>query len=92
MADDFAALRDRIRANQAGVRELTPQQIAEALERPFREHGEHPWHQVGRCVYCGPCGVRLYQGTMPPDHEVYRPPRKPSVGDRMMALKRERYG
>jgi hypothetical protein len=25
----------------------------------------HPWRQVGRCVYCVPCGVRLYQGILP---------------------------
>lgn len=25
-------------------------------------HAEHPKVQVGPCVYCEPCGVRLYQG------------------------------
>jgi hypothetical protein len=88
-------LTDRIRARQMGVSSWTDEQIREAIERPFREHGEHPWHQVSRCVYCGPCGVRLYQGTMPTDHVVYVPPRKPrkmSAGDRMMQLREERYG
>lgn len=31
------------------------------------EHVEHPWEQVGSCVYCTPCGVRLYQGRVPDD-------------------------
>jgi len=79
-----SALTDRVRAQQAGVQRLTPEQIREALERPFKEHGDHPWHQIGRCVYCGPCGVRLYQGTMPPDHEVYKRPYQPTAADEML--------
>lgn len=32
-------------------------------------HVDHPWRQVGRCVYCGVCeGVRLYQGNIPYNH------------------------
>ena len=88
-------LTDRIRARQAGALDLTNEQIVEALDRMFREHDEHPWHQVGRYVYCGPCGARLYQGTMPVDHEVYvipTKPRKMSAGERMMKLRDERYG
>lgn len=51
--------------------------FAEALEERLTEHAEHPWHQVGRCVYCGPCRERLYQGTMPETHPVWVPPKKP---------------
>jgi hypothetical protein len=29
------------------------------------EHDDHPWSQVGPCVYCDPCGIRLYQGSIP---------------------------
>lgn len=28
-------------------------------------HADHPKKQVGPCVYCEPCGVRLYQGEDP---------------------------
>lgn len=28
-------------------------------------HKDHPKRQVGPCVYCIPCGVRLYQGEDP---------------------------
>lgn len=29
------------------------------------DHAEHKWSQVGRCVWCDDCGVRLYQGELP---------------------------
>jgi len=87
-----SALTDRIRAaQQAGVGRLTNAQIVEALERPSKEHGDHKWHQVGPCVWCGPCGVRLYQGTMPKDHPVWCEPiqqRRATDADKM----RERWG
>ena len=82
----------RIRAQQAASPRLTPEQIKEAIERHFAAHEDHPWHAVGRCVYCGPCGVRLYQGTMPSDHEVWRPPPRRTRADEMLALRKERYG
>lgn len=28
------------------------------------EHTDHEWEQVGRCVWCKPCSVRLYQGEV----------------------------
>jgi hypothetical protein len=62
---------------------LTAAQVAEALFGHIQPHEEHPWRAIGRCVYCGPCGVRLYQGTMPKDHEVYKPPYRPTEADRM---------
>lgn len=39
----------------------------------LNEHAEHPWHQVGRDVYCGPCDVRLYRGRMLRTHAVWHP-------------------
>lgn len=37
------------------------------------EHAGHVWEQVGRCVYCHDCGLRLYQGRIPASHtNVYR--------------------
>ncbi len=30
---------------------------------------DHEHEQVGRCVYCRPCGRRLYQGTVMPAGE-----------------------
>lgn len=29
------------------------------------DHASHKWSQVGRCVYCDDCNVRLYQGKLP---------------------------
>lgn len=28
-------------------------------------HEPHRWEQVGACVYCTDCNVRLYQGDLP---------------------------
>lgn len=28
------------------------------------EHLDHDWVKTGTCVYCDPCGVRLYQGDV----------------------------
>lgn len=39
--------------------------LVEMLER----HGDHEWREVGPCVYCEPCGVRLYQGSIPPEKD-----------------------
>lgn len=36
------------------------------------DHEQHPWEQIGRCVYCATCGERLYQGTIPKGHPVGR--------------------
>lgn len=49
-------------------------------------HKDHPWHQVGRCVYCS-CQphLRLYQGTIPDGHPTYKPSRKYSPSDIMRA-------
>ena len=30
----------------------------------IRAHVDHVWSQVGPCVYCEPCNVRLYQGQV----------------------------
>lgn len=58
------------------------------FERMVSEHLDHPWYAIGRCVYCGPCEVRLYQGHVPPDHPVYEPPKKPNPVNKM----RDRWG
>lgn len=55
------------------------------MEEILGSHGSHPWHKVGRCVYCGPCHARLYTGDIPKDHEIYVPPKKPSSADKMRA-------
>ena len=47
----------------------------------IEKHSNHPWIKYGRCVYCGPCGVRLGQGNIPKDHPIYVPPKKPHVDD-----------
>ena len=42
--------------------------VAWAIEQlllSIQPHEQHSWKQVGRCVWCEPCGVRLYQGTIP---------------------------
>ncbi len=33
----------------------------------FTDHIDHEWVEVRPCVYCKPCGVRLYQGRLPKD-------------------------
>jgi hypothetical protein len=73
----------RIRAAQATRPPLTAAQLAEALDAVFIAHADHPWYRVGRCVYCGPCGARLYQGAVPPDHPIYTPPRQALPSDDM---------
>jgi hypothetical protein len=39
------------------------------IVRRLAEHAEHPWQQVGPCVYCDACNVRLYQGEVMTDIE-----------------------
>jgi len=43
-----------------------------AFDNMLAEHQEHEWRQIGRCVYCQPCNVRLYQGTLPPNRKPKR--------------------
>lgn len=52
---------------------LTPsgrKKVFAEIWRMLGEHDDHPWKQVGRCVYCGTCGVRLFQGRVPPGHRA----------------------
>lgn len=51
-----------------------PEYIRETVE----PHLDHAWKQVGRCVYCGPCNVRLYDGRIPQDHPQLVPPKRSS--------------
>lgn len=37
----------------------------DAWAKGLADHEDHPWKQVGLCVYCEQCGVRLYQGDLP---------------------------
>jgi hypothetical protein len=84
MANGVSERTDRIRARQAGVNP-TNEEIAHALFDFIAEHEDHPWRQVGRCVYCGPCGVRLYQGTIPKDHPIApAPPRRDDPATEML--------
>lgn len=53
---------------------------AEGIGKLFEAHVDHPWHIVSGCVYCGPCGVRLYRGQMPEGHPVFKPPPSRSKG------------
>lgn len=56
----------------------------------LKVHEEHPWEQVGRCVFCVPCGDRLYQGTIPEGHPVgHRQSKQPR---NMLAEFRDRWG
>lgn len=79
---------DRIRAAQAGAADLDEASIAKLLYDMLDAHSQHPWRKIGRCVYCGPCGVRLYQGDLPDGHPVWTPPRRKTAADEM----RERWG
>ena len=38
---------------------LTAEQVRHMLRREDRRHDEHDTRQIGRCVYCWTCGVRL---------------------------------
>jgi len=40
-----------------------------AFDSMLAEHAAHEWRQIGRCVYCQPCNIRLYQGTLPPERK-----------------------
>ena len=35
----------------------------------IKEHVDHEWERISPCVYCKPCGTRLYQGTIPKDKQ-----------------------
>ena len=34
------------------------------------DHVDHEWREVGRCVYCVPCGLRLFQGKIAKDRQA----------------------
>lgn len=71
---DFKERLARLREQQQNAPKLSLDDIARSISAQLNPHIDHPWVQVGRCVICGPCGVRLYQGTIPDDHVVYVPP------------------
>lgn len=41
--------------------------VAEQL--PWVIHADHEWREVPPCVYCVPCGERLYQGSLPAEKD-----------------------
>jgi hypothetical protein len=43
--------------------------LADFLNSIVGDCVDHPHEQAGRCVYCKPCGKRLYQGTVWTDEE-----------------------
>lgn len=59
-----------------------------ALDQVFVDHEDHTWKQIGRCVYCHDCDMRLYQGRIPKDHTnvaTARKQREPSTTTEMRA-------
>lgn len=52
-------------------RQPTPEEVEagrralEAFEARLAEHERHRWAQVGPCVWCDDCDVRLYNGQLP---------------------------
>ena len=63
--------------------------IAKALDEMFAHHAPHKWKQVGRCVWCHDCNVRLYQGTLPADR---REPKRQAPEPRATTEMRARWG
>ena len=51
-----------------------PPSVAELLTAMFGECIDHQHEQVGPCVYCQPCGRRLYHGKVltTAEHEQIR--------------------
>jgi hypothetical protein len=42
----------------------------------IQEHRPHRWEEVGICVWCVDCNVRLYQGNLPEWKDPGRPARQ----------------
>lgn len=47
---------------------------------PWVEHADHKWVEHAPCVYCDPCGVRLYQGRLPIERDPERQAREAACG------------
>lgn len=45
--------------------EPIPESVLDAVVDLLTSHAEHPWSQVGSCVWCDACGIRLYHGDLP---------------------------
>lgn len=41
-----------------------PKQPCGYADRETCTHDREGWEQIGRCVYCRPCGTRLFQGRL----------------------------
>ena len=87
----MSELRDRIRARQSGPKP-TEEEIAEAYLKSWLEHDKHQFEQVGRCIYCTDCNVRVGQGQLSEEYKKAHPPkpkpRKKTSVDEML----ERWG
>lgn len=36
-----------------------------SIDELIEEHRDHEWKEVHPCVYCVPCNIRLYHGSLP---------------------------
>jgi hypothetical protein len=63
---------------------------SDAFWANIEPHYPHTWRQVGRCVYCDDCGVRLYQGRLPADRKQPKP--KPRPEPESTKRMRQRWG
>ena len=79
----------QLRADQSGPA-TSIEDVAEAFAARLADHADHPWEQVGRCVFCVTCGDRLYSGTIPEGHPVGRRQTKPPRN--LLAEFRNRWG
>lgn len=80
---------NRCNSSVAGVEDSTMINTYKTLIQLNPEvanHIKHPWRQVGRCVYCGPCGVRLYSGIIPDKHPKEPKPIKAVGSDPASAM------
>lgn len=68
---------------------MSIQDAWKAFDDMLASHEGHQWKQIGRCVYCHDCDVRLYQGTIPRGQLQHRQvPREPKATTEM----RKRWG
>ena len=39
------------------------------IQEIIEQHRDHEWREVPPCVYCVPCDVRLFQGSIPAEKD-----------------------
>ncbi len=83
----LSEFRDRIRASQVEVKGLTVEDFESAIGKQVFIHDSHQLEQVGRCIYCTDCNVRVCQGQLSAEYIEHHPPkpkpRKETSADRM---------